>query len=97
MRIKEGDEWKVAFSMPEGNFELTVMFFGLTNSMATFQAMMNDLLRDMIEVGDVIVFIDNMIVGTEIEKGYNDIVEEVLRRMVENDLFVKSEKICVKG
>jgi len=35
VRIKEGDEWKVAFSMPEGSFELTVMFFGLTNSPAT--------------------------------------------------------------
>ena len=92
MRIKEGDEWKVAFSMPEGNFEPTVMFFGLTNSLATFQAMMNDLLRDIIEVGDVIVFIDDVIVGIEIEEEYNDIVEEVLRRMVENDLFVKSEK-----
>ena len=92
MRIKEGDEWKVAFSMPEGNFEPTVIFFGLTNSLATFQAMMNDLLRDIIEVGDVIVFIDDVIVGIEIEEEYNDIVEEVLRRMVENDLFVKSEK-----
>jgi len=69
VRIKEGDEWKVAFSMTESNFELTVMFFGLTNSLATFQAMMNDLLRDMIDVGDVIVFIDDVIVGIEIEEG----------------------------
>ena len=69
MRIKEGDEWKVAFSMTESNFELTVMFFGLTNSLATFQAMMNDLLRDMIDVEDVIVFIDDVIVGIEIEEG----------------------------
>ena len=69
MRIKEGDEWKVAFSMIESNFELTVMFFGLTNSLATFQAMMNDLLRDMIDVEDVIVFIDDVIVGIEIEEG----------------------------
>ena len=45
------------------------MFFGLTNSLATFQAMMNDLLRDMIDVGDVIVFIDDVIVGIEIEEG----------------------------
>ena len=48
MRIKEGDEWKAAFSTPEGLFEPTVMFFGLTNSLATFQAMMNDLLRDLV-------------------------------------------------
>ena len=49
MRIEKEDEWKTAFSMPEGAFEPTVMFFGLTNSPVTFQAMMNDLLRDIIE------------------------------------------------
>jgi len=56
--------------------------------------MMNNLLRDIIEVGDVAVFIDDVMVGTETKKGHNDIVEEVLRRMTENDLFVKLEK-CV--
>ena len=40
VRIKEGDEWKAAFTTTEGSFEPTVMFFGLTNSPATFQAMM---------------------------------------------------------
>jgi len=44
VRIKKGDEWKAAFSMPEESFEPTVMFFGLTNSPAIFQAMMNNLL-----------------------------------------------------
>ena len=43
VRIKEGDEWKAAFMMPEGLFKPTVMFFGLTNSPATFQVMMNEL------------------------------------------------------
>ena len=66
----------------------------LTNSLATFQAMMNNLLRDMIEAGDVTIFIDNVIVGIETEKEHNNIVEEVLRRIAENDLFVKLEK-CV--
>ena len=51
MRIKEGDKWKATFMMPEGSFEPTVMFFGLTNSPATFQAMMNELLRDLINMG----------------------------------------------
>ena len=55
---------------------------------------MNDLLRDMIEAGDIAVFIDDMMVGTETEEGYNNIVEEVLRRIVENNLFVELEK-CV--
>ena len=44
MRIKEGDEWKAAFTTLEESFEPMVMFFGLTNSLATFQAMMNELL-----------------------------------------------------
>ena len=52
------------------------------------------MLRDIIEAGDVAVFIDDIMVGTEIEEGHDNIAEEVLRRMVENDLFVKSEK-CV--
>jgi len=56
--------------------------------------MMNDLLRDIIEAEDIAVFIDNMMVGTETEKEHNDIVEKVLRRIAENDLFMKPEK-CV--
>jgi len=54
VRIKEGDEWKAAFSMPDGAFQLIVMFLGLINSLMTFQAMMNNLLRDIIEAGDVV-------------------------------------------
>ena len=85
MRIKKGDEWKAAFLMPKSAFELMVMFFRLTNLLATFQAMINDLLKDMIEAGDVAAFIDNVIVETETEEEHDDIVEEVLRRMGEND------------
>ena len=94
MRIKEVDEWKAAFSMPEGLFEPTVMFFGLTNSPATFQAMINDLLRDLVVEEKVAVFIDDVMVATETEEGHNEIVEEALKRLEENDLFVKPEK-CV--
>ena len=57
---------------------------------------MNDLLKNMIKVGDVAVFINNVMIGTEIEKEYDDIVEEVLRRMAENDLLVKPEKYVWK-
>ena len=80
------------FTMPEGLFEPTVMFFGLTNSPATFQAMMNELLRDLINTGKVAAFIDDVIVGTEIEKGHDELVAEVIRRLEENDLYVKLEK-----
>ena len=69
-----------------------VMFFGLTNSPATFQAMINELLRDLINTGKIVVFIDNMIVRTEMEEGHDEVVVEVIRRLEENDLYVKPEK-----
>ena len=71
-----------------------VMFFGLTNSPATFQAMMNDLLRDLVVEEKIAVFIDDVMIATETEEEHDEIVEEVLRRLEENDLFVKPEK-CV--
>ena len=82
------------FSMLEGSFEPTVMFFGLTNSPAMFQAIMNDLSRDLVVEEKVAVFIDDVMVAMETEEGHNEIVEKVLRRLEENDLFVKPEK-CV--
>jgi len=92
VRIKEEDGWKAAFTTPEGLFEPTVMFFGLTNSPATFQAMMNELLRDLTNMGKVAVFIDDVIIGMETEKGHDELVAEVIRRLEENDLYVKLEK-----
>jgi len=68
------------------------MFFGLTNSPATFQTMMNKLLRDLINTGKVAVFIDNIIVGMENEEEHNELVAEVVKRLKENDLYVKLEK-----
>jgi len=56
--------------------------------------MMNDLLRDLVVEGKVVVFIDDIMVVTETEEGHDEIVEEVLRRLEENNLFVKLEK-CV--
>jgi len=70
------------------------MFFRMTNSPATFQAMMNEILRDLINEGKVAAFIDNVLVKTEIEEKHGEIVKEILRRLEENDLYVKPEK-CV--
>ena len=92
MRIKEGDEWKAAFTTLEGFFEPMVIFFRLTNSLATFQTMMNELLRDLINIGKVAAFINDVIVGTETEEGHDEIVAEVVRRLEENNLYVKLEK-----
>ena len=92
VQIKKGDEWKVAFTTPEGSFEPTVMFFRLTNSPATFQAMINELLRDLINMGKVVAFIDDVIVGTETEEEHDEIVVEIIKKLEENHLYVKPEK-----
>ena len=68
------------------------MFFGLTNSLATFQTMINEILQNLINTGKVVSFIDNIIVGIEMEKEHDEIVEEVVRRLVENNLYIKPEK-----
>ena len=62
--------------------------------LATFQTMMNEILRDLINEEKVAVFVDNILVGTETEEGHNEIVEEILRRLEENNLYIKPEK-CV--
>ena len=57
---------------------------------------MNDLLRDLVVEEKVVVFIDDVMIVIETEKGHNEIVKEVLRRLEENDLFVKPEKYTWK-
>ena len=82
----------MAFMTPEGSFEPTVMFFGLTNSPVMFQTIINEILRNLINTGEVASFIDDVIVGIEEEKRYDEVVEEVVRRLAENNLYVKPEK-----
>jgi len=92
IRIKEGDKWKAVFTTLEGSFEPTVMFFGLTNLPATFQTMMNVLLRNLMNTGKVVAFTDDMIVRMENEEGHDELVAEIIKRLEENDLYVKLEK-----
>ena len=96
VHIKEGDEWKAAFTTYVGLFEPVVMFFGMTNSLATFQGMINEIIRDLINEGKVAVFVDDVLVGTDSEEEHNEIVAEVLKRLEENDLYVKPEKCSWK-
>ena len=65
VRIKEGDEEKAAFITPKGLFEPTVMLFGLCNAPSTFQAMMNEVLREEIATGHVVVYIDDILIFTD--------------------------------
>ena len=69
-----------------------VMFFRLTNSLVTFQTIINKIIQDLINTGKVENFINDIIVGTEGEERYNKVVEEVVKRLVENYLYVKPEK-----
>ena len=71
----------MAFTTPEGSFEPTVMFFGLTNSLAMFQTMMNEILQNLINTGKVVSFIDNIIISTEGEEEHNELIGEVVRRL----------------
>jgi len=80
------------FTTPEGSFKPTVMFFGLTNSLATFQTMINEILWDLINTGKVVSFIDNVIIGMETEEGHDELVKEVMKRLAKNDLYIKLEK-----
>ena len=82
----------MVFTIPEGLFELTVMFFELTNSLVTFQTIMNKILQDLINTGKVVSFIDNVIVGIETEERHNKIVEEVVRKLAEDNLYIKLER-----
>jgi len=75
-----------------GAYEPTVMYFGLTNSPTTFQTMMNDLFWDLINQGDTATFINKILVATDTEKEHDKLVKEVLRRLEENNLFVKPKK-----
>ena len=86
----------MAFTTHVGSFELVVIFFGMMNSSVTFQGMMNKIMRDLINEGKVAVFVDDVLVGTDSEKGHDEIVEEVLKRLEENDLYVKPEKCTWK-
>jgi len=68
------------------------MYFRLTNSSATFQTMINDLFRDLINQEDIVTFIDDILVAMDMEEEHDKLVEEVLKRLEKNNLFVKLEK-----
>ena len=92
MRIKEGDEWKAVFITNHGLFEPHVMFFGLTNPPAMFQTMMNDLFRNLITKGVVIIYMDNILIYTKTFEEHRNITREVLKILHDNNLSMKPEK-----
>ena len=91
VRIREGDEWKTAFNTPSGHYEYLVMPFGLCNAPAVFQALVNDALRDMLG-RFVFVYLDDILIYSRSLKEHQEHVRTVLQRLLENKLFVKTEK-----
>ena len=101
IHIKPGDKWKVAFLTHEGLFEPTVMFFGLTNSPATFQMIMNHCLRPWIQGGNISAFMDDIAIHTKREEGeteeqhrlrHKKLVHEILDTLEAFNLYLKPER-----
>jgi hypothetical protein len=90
--IREGDEWKAAFCMNRGLFEPLVMYFGLTNSPATFQTMMNEIFQDLITEGIVSVYPDDILIFTDSFEEHHRITRLVLDHMHEHKLYLQPEK-----
>src|SRR5882757_911641 len=91
--IKKGDEWKAAFITNKGLYEPTVMFFGMTNSPATFQAMMNAIFEDEIQEGWLTVYMDDMLIATPDNPVFHKkCVHKILDKLEKHDLYLKPEK-----
>lgn len=92
VRIKDGDQWKAAFKTNKGLFEPMVMFFGMCNSPATFQSMMNELFKDMVEEHWLVIYMDDMLIHSQNIQEHQDRTKRVLERLRQNDLYLKAEK-----
>ena len=92
IRIKPRDEWKAAFHTNHGLFEPLVMFFRMTNSPAIFQTMMNDIFRTLIAEQIMVVYLDDILIFTEIEEEHKQVVWRVLEVLAEHKLFFYPKK-----
>ena len=92
IHIKEGGEWKATFKTNQGLFEPLVMFFGLCNSPATFQAFMNTAFADLIASGHVVIYMDDILIFTTTMEHHRQLTRQVLERLLQYDLFLKPEK-----
>ncbi len=91
VRIKEGDKWKTPFKTPLGHFEYRVLPFGLVNAPAVFQELVNDVLRDML---NIFVYLDDIQIFSCSLQEHVQHLRRVLQCLLENRLFVEAEK-CI--
>ena len=89
--IKEGDEWKTALRSQYGHYEYLVMPFGLANAPATFQNKMNEIFRDMIDMG-VVIYLNHILIYSDNEQDHIALVKRVLSRLQEHQLAIAPEK-----
>ena len=98
VHIKEGDEHKAAFKTHYGLYEPTVMFFGLTNSPATFQTMMNHIFHSIIAKHELLgtssrIYMDDIAITTQTnDQDHTVAVHDVLAVAAEHDLYFKLKK-----
>ena len=92
IRIKDGDQWKAAFKTNKGLFEPTVMFFRLCNSPATFQAMMNEIFKDMLDEGWIVIYMDNILIFSKNQEEHQEQMKHILQCLQEHNLYLKAEK-----
>ena len=92
IRIREGDKWKGAIVTNRRLFEPRVMYFGMTDSPATFQALMNSVFADLIAKGQVAVYMDDILIYSQDIRAHRLVVQEVLKRLKHYDLYLKPEK-----
>ncbi|KAG5727577.1 hypothetical protein E4T56_gene12357 [Termitomyces sp. T112] len=92
----EGDEWKATFQTNQGLFKPLVMFFGLTNSPATFWTMINNILQDLIAKGIVCVYLDNILIYTKTLEEHYQIMCLILECLCQHQFYLKLEKCKFK-
>ena len=90
--MKEGSEKLATFITNLGMYEPLVMFFGLTNSPATFQTMVNTLFKDLIYAGKVAIYMDDILVFSKTMDNHIKMVQKVLQILQDNDLYLQSLK-----
>jgi hypothetical protein len=90
--IHPDDRWKAVFSTSFGLFEPKVMFFGLCNSPATFQAYMNQTFTKEINEGWLIVYMDDILIFSEALEEQKERTRRVLEMLRRESLFLKPEK-----
>jgi hypothetical protein len=92
VRIKEGDEHKATFITPQGLFEPTVIQFGLCNVPSTFQRLVDKILKEEVNTGKVVIYVDDILIHTETKQENKELTRDVLKKLQKYRLFCRDTK-----